>query len=193
MKKFATLAAAAALLAACTSAPPLIRSYTLASTSTAPSPVGERLQFRLLNVNVPARLNSEIMVAQSRDGASYELADETWAAPFPDELRNAISADLTQQLPGIDVTYIAAEPQRPVYTLRVSVQNFFTIVGEQTSLAASWSLSGGESPINCVGTYNTKLPAENRVNVQSYRELTTQLSTDIIKSFGQYKNGLPCG
>ncbi len=183
----------AILISGCTAGPPLIQSYSLSTPLDPADNSAKRLQFRLLSVAVPERLNTELIVAQSQSGALYELANQVWASPLPDELRGTLSYSLSQKLPGIDVTYLAADPNRPVYRLRVAVQEFFTVVGERTVLATSWSLSGGDIAVNCVGNYSSNLPAANAVDIASFRQLAQQLSDDIALSLQQYvANGSAC-
>lgn len=189
MKKLTRLATTlllAMLAGGCTSGPPLIQSYSLSTPLNPADGNAKRLQFRLLSVAVPERLNTELIVAQSQSGALYELANQIWASPLPDELRSTLSYSLSQKLPGIDVTYLAADPNRPVYRLRVAVQEFFTVVGERTVLATSWSLSGADIAVNCVGNYRSDLAAANSVNITSFQQLAQQLSDDIAVSLQRY-------
>jgi uncharacterized lipoprotein YmbA len=136
----------ALLVAACASAP--IHYYTLvpASGDTATAmptaaPASPRLQFELSRVGVPAQVDQPQLVV--REGAQRValLDGDRWIAPLGDEVRAALAADLARELPGQDVTGLAAGG-KAVLRIKVDLRRFDSFPGAYALIEAAWTLRG---------------------------------------------------
>jgi uncharacterized lipoprotein YmbA len=130
-----------AALTACSS--PSARFYTLAG-SDAPSRTGTPAAFylELAQVDMPPQVAKSQMVVQDSSAQVRVLEDERWASLPADEVRRALSADLSQQLGAIDV-YGTPRPEGvPVYRVKVNVQRFESSPGRRALIDAVWSVRG---------------------------------------------------
>lgn len=99
-----TLLAPALLLAACGHSAPT-RFYTLAPDGPARplGPVATADPVRVLAVRVPPELDRLEVVREAAAGAVQVDDFNRWGAPLGDLARNALSADLADRLPGVQI------------------------------------------------------------------------------------------
>ncbi|HEX7341174.1 MAG TPA: PqiC family protein [Rhodanobacteraceae bacterium] len=144
-------------LAACSSAP--VRFYTLMPQTLAPAsghyqPL-RHTQVRyiaVLPVTIPAQVDRPQMVVREGDSGVALLDGERWIAPVGDEIRRALSAELTQALGVPDVYGLAPPAGQSVYRIKVNVTRFESVPGQYTLLVATWSVdagSGAQSRAQC--------------------------------------------
>ncbi|MEO7065874.1 MAG: PqiC family protein [Rhodanobacter sp.] len=134
---------AAALLSACASAP--LHYYTLvpaaadvgAEPATAQTPAS--LPFELLPVSVPAQVDQPQLVVRRGGQSVVLLSGERWIAPLSDELRSALSTDLTGQLHSRNVTGLPSSGQ-PRLRIKLDVQRFDSLPGSYALIDATWSV-----------------------------------------------------
>jgi uncharacterized lipoprotein YmbA len=82
------------------------------------------------------------MVVQDGAAQVRVLEDQRWASLPADEVRRALSADLSQQLGAIDV-YGTPHPEGvAVYRVKVNVQRFASSPGKRALIDAVWSVRG---------------------------------------------------
>ncbi|SDB83780.1 PqiC family protein [Paraburkholderia lycopersici] len=134
----------AAALAGCAS--PASRFYTLSPTddtaraTAAPSAGNARWLVELAPVDVPPQVAKAQLVVQTDANRVRVLEQERWASMPGDEIRRALSGDLTQQLGTIDV-YGSPHPAGvPVYRVSVNVQRFESWPGSHALVDAVWSV-----------------------------------------------------
>ncbi|MGV7245736.1 PqiC family protein, partial [Caballeronia sp. M23-90] len=70
------------------------------------------------------------------------LEDQRWASLPADEVRRALSADLSQQLGAIDVYGTPHPDGAAVYRVKVNVQRFESSPGKRALIDAVWSVRG---------------------------------------------------
>lgn len=139
------LAALAAALAACASAP--MRYYTLIAPAGAAAPIAAPASFRfaLLPVGIPAQVDQpQLVVRQGGQGVAM-LDGQRWIAPLGDEVRGALSADLARDLGTEDVSGLPAGTA-PVLRIKVDLRRFDSVPGQYALIDAAWSvhpLKGG--------------------------------------------------
>lgn len=130
-----------AALTACSS--PSARFYTLGGSDAAlrtAAPAAFYLE--VSPVDMPPQVAKNQMVVQDGSAQVRVLEDERWASLPADEVRRALSADLSQQLGAIDV-YGTPRPEGvPVYRVKVNVQRFESSVGRRALIDAVWSVRG---------------------------------------------------
>lgn len=133
-----------AALAACSSSPPA-RFYTLGGASSdnavrTAAPASFYLE--LAPVDMPPQVAKNQMVVQDGAAQVRVLEDQRWASLPADEVRRALSADLSQQLGAIDV-YGTPHPEGvAVYRVKVNVQRFESSPGKRALIDAVWSVRG---------------------------------------------------
>ncbi|WP_322058599.1 PqiC family protein [Paraburkholderia sp. J63] len=136
--------ALAAALAGCAS--PGSHFYTLSPTddaaraSVASTTGNPALLVSLAPVDVPPQVAKAQLVVQNDATQVRVLEQERWASLPGDEIRRALSGDLTQQLGTIDV-YGSPHPDGvPVYRVSVQVQRFESWPGSHALIDAVWSV-----------------------------------------------------
>ena len=150
----AALAALALVAALAGCASPGSRFYTLSPTdatsdgaraSVASTSGNQALLVALAPVDVPPQVAKLQFVVQNDANQVKVLEQERWASLPGDEIRRALSGDLTQQLGAIDV-YGSPHPEGvPVYRVSVNVQRFESWPGSHALIDAVWSVRSLDS------------------------------------------------
>jgi hypothetical protein len=171
----------AAALAACSSSP-ASRFYTLggndAATRTA-APAAFYLE--VSPVDMPPQVAKNQMVVQDGAAQVRVLEDERWASLPADEVRRALSADLTQRLGAIDV-YGTPHPEGvPVYRVKVNVQRFESSPGRRALIDAVWSVRGvsNQAVLTCRTLAEQPVDGSYDALVAGHRRAVDQLASAI--------------
>lgn len=133
----------AAMLTACASAPPS-QYYTLSvpaasSQAAGASPTSPGFAISVPAVKVPEQVDRPQIVLNQVGGTQVALLNESqWAAPLADEIRTALSNELSRRLGVLDVNVQAAPDTLPLWLITVTVQRFESIYGGQAVLEATW-------------------------------------------------------
>ncbi|MGS0895132.1 PqiC family protein [Burkholderia stagnalis] len=149
----AAAAFAALALAACSSPP--ARFYTLSPADAAApvrtAPANPPFLIEVPAVDVPEQIAKSQLVVQKNAAQVDVLEQERWASMPADEIRRALSDDLTAQLGTIDVVNSATPPGVPVYRISVSVQRFESWLGKRAAIDAVWSVRavGSQAVMTC--------------------------------------------
>jgi uncharacterized protein len=170
-----------AALAACSSSP-VSRFYTLggndAATRTA-APAAFYLE--VSPVDMPPQVAKNQMVVQDGAAQVRVLEDERWASLPADEVRRALSADLSQRLGAIDV-YGTPHPEGvPVYRVKVNVQRFESSPGRRALIDAVWSVRGvsNQAVLTCRTLAEQPVDAGYDALVAGHRRAVDQLASEI--------------
>ncbi|GKW15646.1 hypothetical protein PEC301937_15950 [Pectobacterium carotovorum subsp. carotovorum] len=138
---------AIALLNACSS--PSVRYHTLL-TPTSPvatlSPMANMTHaapffIDVLPVGVPAQIDTSQLVIRQGDSGAVVLENDRWLSPLGEEIRTALSADLTQRLNTQDVSGLVRSAKTPVVRIHLQVRRFDSWPGQSVTFDADWSLS----------------------------------------------------
>lgn len=149
----AAAAFAALALAACSSPP--ARFYTLSPADAAApvrtAPANPPFLIEVPSVGVPEQIAKNQLVVQKNAAQVDVLEQERWASMPADEIRRALSDDLTAQLGTIDVADSAYPPGVPVYRISVNVQRFESWPGKRAAIDAVWSVRavGSQAVMTC--------------------------------------------
>ncbi|WP_397475253.1 membrane integrity-associated transporter subunit PqiC [Pusillimonas sp.] len=130
----------AAALGGCASAPQS-QYYTLSSSEgQAPAPTAQAaFAISLSAVEVPPQVDRPQIVLSHENGTQVTLLNESqWAAPLADEIRNALSRDLSRRLGALDIEPRAAPEDLPLWLLSVTVHRFESVYGHRALLEATW-------------------------------------------------------
>ena len=128
-------------LSACTSAPVHYRTLLAPAVESADVTThAAPFVLDVLPVGVPPQLDTSNLVVR-QDGSSVRVLDnEHWAAPFGDEVRSALSAQLGTRLVAHDIAGLSVPPGAPVVTVKVQIRRLDAWPGHAVHLEAGWSL-----------------------------------------------------
>ncbi|TAM08118.1 MAG: membrane integrity-associated transporter subunit PqiC [Paraburkholderia sp.] len=178
-------AAATALLAGCASPPSHF--YTLspsddaAPAATSVTAGNPAWLIELAPVNVPPQVAKPQFVVQTDATRVLVLEQRRWASMPGDEIRRALSGDLTQQLHSIDV-YGSPHPEGvPVYRVSVNVQRFESWPGSHALVDAVWSVRSltTQTVMTCRSVLNEPVGDGYDALVTGHRRAVAALSTAI--------------
>ncbi|MFM0321784.1 PqiC family protein [Caballeronia glebae] len=179
---------AAAMLAACAS--PTSRFYTLAGGEARPVPSTQAsFYFELAPIDMPQQVAKNQLVVQTSPAQVRVLEEERWASLPGDEVRRALSADLTQQLGAIDVYGTPHPESAPVYRVKVNVQRFESWPGAQAVIDAVWSVraAGSDTVLTCRTVAQERVDAGYDALVGGHRKAVDELASAIsagVRSLG---------
>jgi uncharacterized lipoprotein YmbA len=170
-------------LAACSSSP-ASHFYTLnagATTATASTASAPALLIEVSPVDVPSQVAKNQLVVQTGPTQVQVLEQERWASLPGDEIRRALSTDLTQQLGTIDVYGTAYPEGTPVYRVSVNVQRFESWPGSHALVDAVWSVRAvrTEAIMTCRSVVNEPVTGSYDALIDGHRQAVQEISTQI--------------
>ena len=168
------------VLSACSS--PASRFYTLGGGDAAlKTNTPASFYLEVSAVDMPPQVARNQMVVQDGSAQVKVLEDERWASLPADEVRRALSADLTLRLGSIDV-YGTPHPEGvPVYRVKVNVQQFVSSPGRRALIDAVWSVRGvnNEAVLTCRTLAEQPVDAGFDALVAGHKRAVDQLAADI--------------
>ncbi|KUM39676.1 PqiC family protein [Pseudomonas sp. EpS/L25] len=170
------------LLAACAAKAPL--NYHTLTSAAEPESGGRAATFRfaLQGVSVPPQVDQPQLVIRQGDGIAL-LENERWIAPLADEIRGALSADLSADLGTLDLGDAPRGAGAPVLRIKVDVQRFESIPGRRVQQDALWTLRlaepGGERMLTCGSRIQQPAGASYAEVVLAHRQALAQLAKRI--------------
>jgi uncharacterized protein len=184
----ASALALTAALAGCAS--PASHFYTLSSgddaarATTAVSANRSAWLIELAPVDVPPQVAKAQFVVQTDATQVKVLEQERWASMPGDEIRRALSGDLTQRLNTIDV-YGSPHPDNvPVYRVSVNVQRFESWPDSHALIDAVWSVRALDSQrvMTCHSVINEPVGDGYDAMVVGHRRAIDALSQSIARA-----------
>ncbi|RFU45854.1 membrane integrity-associated transporter subunit PqiC [Paraburkholderia sp. DHOC27] len=181
----ACLAVGAGLLALAACSSPASHFYTLGNADapvTAHSMAAPNLLIEVPPVDVPSQVAKNQLVVQTGPTQVQILEQERWASLPGDEIRRALSTDLTQQLGTIDVYGTAYPEGTPVYRVSVNVQRFESWPGSHALIDAVWSVRavGNQTVMTCRSVVNQPVTGSYDALVDGHRQAVQQISAQIV-------------
>lgn len=185
MKKSVHVLAASLVLAltACSSVP--VHYHTLLSPQSDGSAVHANAPFLLnvLPVGIPAQLDQSYLVVRQGQNGVAVLDNERWASAFGDEVRSALSAQLTSQLATRDIAGLPTPDGKPVITLKVQIRRFDAWPNRAVQLEATWSLGrlDGANTTHKIGqaSLSEAAPGDYTALVNAQQDVLRQLADKI--------------
>ena len=189
------VAAMVGVLAACASAP--TRFYTMSPVVQAPSIVAKTqpLYIELAPVSVPERLMRPQLVLRSDSARIEILEQDRWSAPFNDELRDALAAQLAGRLGAIDVTHGGRPANAPIYRIVVTLSQFDAVRGGAVDAQLSWTAlrsdqRGGANSTACQLHLNEATTGDDAAaSVQAIQRVVSHLAQAIAKDVQAQSEG----
>jgi len=171
---------ALAALGGCASPPS--RFYTLnPGDASAPAVASPRLLIELAPVDMPSQVAKNQLVVQRGASRVDVLEQERWASLPGDEVRRALSGDLTARLGTIDVYGTPHPDGVPVYRISVNVQRFESWPGSHALIDAVWSVRSlaTQKVMTCRSVLNEPVRAGYAALVEGHRRAVRGLSAAI--------------
>jgi uncharacterized lipoprotein YmbA len=107
---------------------------------------GEPIAIEVLPIEVPAQVDTSLMVVREGGAEVVPVGSRRWVAPLHDEIRTALSSSVSSQLGARDVS--GAGASGTTYRIKVIVRRFDSSLGANASLVAVWTVreTGEGSP-----------------------------------------------
>ena len=157
------LLAAACAVAGCAAVPPPVHFHTLLAPASEPAvadPAGFLID--VLPVGIPPQLDQPYLVVHLPDGGITMPDNERWTGPLADEVRSAVSAELTRRLGTRDVAGLPRPAGRSVLRMQLQVRRLDATVGREVQLDADWSVGSaddaGAARRTCGGRFTVAAP-----------------------------------
>lgn len=178
------VAVAAGVLALAGCASPVSRFYTLNATDTTAStrPAGSSsMLIEVPPVDVPPQVAKYQFVVQTGPTQVQVLEQERWASLPGDEIRRALSSDLTARLGAIDVYGTPYPDGAPVYRVSVNVQRFESWPGSHALIDAVWSVRAvrTQAVLTCRSVVSEPVTAGYDALAEGHRRAVQEISTEI--------------
>ena len=135
------LAALALTLAACSSSP--VHYYTLVAPSAPGGAINQPVPFLLdiLPIGLPEQLDQPQLVVRQGTSGIIMADGERWAGPLGNELRQALSAELSARLATRDIAGLVRPANKSVLRIKLLVRRFDLWPGQKFELEADWNLA----------------------------------------------------
>ncbi|HEX7933937.1 MAG TPA: PqiC family protein, partial [Paraburkholderia sp.] len=132
-------------------------------------------------IDVPPPVAKTQLVVQTGSTQVKVLEEERWASLPGDELRRALSTDLTQQLNTIDVYGTAYPDTTPVYRVSMNVQRFESWPGSHALIDAVWSVRAvrGSAVMTCRSVVSEQVGAGYDSLVDGHRRALQRISMQV--------------
>ena len=174
------------MLAGCVSPEP--RYYTLAlrpviavAAARAINQGEEPVLIEVSPVQVPDRLNRTNLLLNKGEGRIEVMEQDRWSAPFPDELRDALSLQLQARLGAIDTYRQGAPVVAPLYRVNVDVLRMDAELGERAGAIINWTVQRVPDHKMASGRTQVELSARGGVDsvVAVYQQVIANTTGDI--------------
>ena len=143
MKQFFgfVLAALTLTLGACSSSP--VHYYTLVAPSDPGGAINQPVPFLLdiLPIGLPEQLDQPQLVVRQGTSGIIMADGERWAGPLGNELRQALSAELSARLATRDIAGLVRPANKSVLRIKLLVRRFDLWPGQKFELEADWNLA----------------------------------------------------
>jgi uncharacterized protein len=187
------VAAALALgLAGCASEP--AHYYTLLAPAPADAGTASRapFDFELMPVGIPAQVDQPQLVIRQGGQGVAPLSGERWIAPLADEVRAALSADLSQSLHARDATGMPSGG-KPRLRIKVDLRRFDSAPGDYALVDAAWTVRQlqGDATLACTSQIREPVGAGYGALVEGHQQALARLAGEIARVAGPVAAGKP--
>lgn len=195
----ARLGALAALVAMAACSSPTSRFYTLGDAGAGSSvPVTARTtapawMIAVAPIDVPPQVAKNQLVVQTGPTQVQVLEEERWASLPGDEIRRALSTDLTQQLGTIDVYGTAYPDSTPVYRVSMNVQRFESWPGSHALIDAVWSIRAVRSAaiMTCRSVVNEPVNGSYDALVAGHKKALQEIASQVATAVKAMASAAP--
>lgn len=182
------------MLGACTSAP--VHYYTLlGSTPSTRSPTASDLWVDVGPVGLPAALDQQAMVVRQSPTQVDVLDNEQWASPLGEEVRSAVSSQISNRLGVPDLHGLAATDGKPGVRVSIQLRRLEAWLGSHVLLQADWRLTfvrdGRRDEVTCSGQFDAAAPNTYPGLVHTGQQVVARMADEIadrISAAGQVES-----
>jgi len=151
------------------------------SRDTRPSP---KFAISVQPVVLPEQVDRPQIVISDADAAQVTpLNSALWASPLADEIRNALSYELSQQLGVLDVASGGTPESLPIWKVSLTVQRFDSLYNQRAVLDATWRLApvhqSGKKTVICRAEVQVPVEAGMSALVAGHQEALKKLASVI--------------
>ncbi|MFJ5435625.1 membrane integrity-associated transporter subunit PqiC [Pectobacterium sp. CHL-2024] len=179
-----------ALLSSCSSPP--VRYHTLLTPASPVAPLSLMANtthaapffIDVLPVGIPAQLDTSQIVIRQGDSGAVVLDNERWLSPLNEEIRTALSADLTQRLNTQDVSGLVRSADTPVVRIHLQVRRFDSWPDQSVAFDADWSLSAvgeedGRARLICRSQFTEQAAGSDTAMLHAQQQIIARLAEQI--------------
>lgn len=176
--------AGAALTVLCACSSPPARFYTLRgddSRGRVASAPASTLLIDMVSVHVPASVAGSRLVVQVNPARVDVLEDDRWASPVSEEIRAALSTEVTQRSGALDVHGVPHPSELPVYRVTVSVQRFESWRDSHVLIDAVWSVQPArdQQTLTCRSVFREAVTGGSQGVVDGHRRALAKVAAQI--------------
>jgi uncharacterized lipoprotein YmbA len=184
MRRFLSgLAVLSLILGACASAP--IHYHTLLPVLERPPseirPSGFLID--VLAVGIPTQIDQQQLVVREGSTGVAVLDGERWAGPLGEQIRDALSAELSHRLQTRDIAGLAAPAGKATLKIEAEVRRLDARPGRGVLLEADWSLEFAGDPAGvrllCGGRFEEATPGGYPEMIQGEQRLIAAMAERI--------------
>jgi len=173
-------------LSACATPAQTTSYYTLMpDVSPDAVPTDASYQIEVLPVDVPSQVDVPQMVVRTGNGELVPVDTRRWIAPLSNELRGALSWQLSHQLGVRDVSGFGKTAATPTYRISMRVQRFDSAPGAYARIDALWSarLSNNDSAaLVCSSSANVTVGSGYAALAEGHQKALAQIAGEIAAS-----------
>ena len=119
----------------------------VAAASNTSGPANPAYAISVQTVQLPAQVDKQqIVITDAASTQVTPLNGFLWASPLADEIRRALSDDLSRRLGVLDVSQVAVADGLPVWTISLLVQRFQSFYDDRALLDVVWQLVPSNMP-----------------------------------------------
>ncbi len=186
-----------AALSACVSAP--THFYTLLSPAGKPDTF-RRAEFAIevQQLSVPSQVDQPQMVIRRNDGQLNIAENHLWIAPLADEIRAALSTELSARLGAIDVYRMPRNSGQDVFRVRTKVQRFESLLGKGVELDVVWAVEPSEREaqgLTCSSRFRVQARADYLSLATAHQNALSQLAAQlaqVIEGLASHSDPVDC-
>jgi hypothetical protein len=174
-------AAAALTLAACSTAPPAVRLYTLmpAEPEAHAAPAGTTaIALSLDPLRVPPPVDQPQWLVRLADESLVVLEQERWVAPLGEELRQALMEALAARWGVVDARGLPPGGPPPV-RVGLEIRRFDSLPGREARIEAAWTLASPAASLRCEALFREAAGAGMPALAAAHRRAVGRLADAI--------------
>jgi uncharacterized lipoprotein YmbA len=172
-------------LTACASTAINYHTLVMPASATATDVKSASFLIDVMPVGVPVQIDQAQWVVRLGKSNVGVLEGERWGAPLSDELRSALSTQLTHRLGTQDVSGLSASSAKPVLRIKVQVRRLDNWPGKKVELHADWSLSfadeSGPARLICQGQFSEDAPDGYAQLAGAQQRIVARMGTQIAE------------
>jgi uncharacterized lipoprotein YmbA len=173
----------AIIISACATSQQPTSYYTLMPDANVTNAVTDSSYLiEVMPVDVPMQVDVPQMVVRVGNGELVPVDTRRWIAPLPNELRNALSWQLTHTLGVRDVAGFSKNANTPTYRITLRVQRFDSAPGAYARIDALWSIRGSDKDAGtlvCTSSANIPVGSGYAALAQGHQQALAQIAGDI--------------